>query len=119
MNLFKLGRDRTGQYGDRWVDYLKIETSLDGAQWQTAFEQTGIKSLDGFNPAGTMNIRIDPTRARFVRGTVEAQSPETGEFPCIDEFEVFATGDNQSGLPRISFRWRRTGFLASGSADED
>ena len=103
LSLFKLGRDRNGKYSDRWVDYLKIETSQDGSQWQTVFEQTGIKSLADFNPAGTMQIRIHPTLAQFVRGTVEAQSPETGEFPCIDEFEAFAMGDNQSGLARVSF----------------
>jgi beta-mannosidase len=51
-----------------------------------------------------MTIRIEPTRTRFVRVTVEALSPETGEFPCIDEFEIFATGQGHSDLPRVSFR---------------
>ncbi len=103
VNLFKLSRDRNGQYRDRWVDYLKIETSLDHSQWHAVFEQSAIQSLPDFNPGGVMTIRIDPRRAHFVRVMVEAQSPGTGEFPCIDEFEVFATGDDQRNLPRISF----------------
>jgi beta-mannosidase len=103
VNLFKLSRDRNGQFTDRWVDYLKIATSLDGSQWHTVFEQTGIKALPDFDPAGTMTVRTDPVPTRFVRVTVEAQSPATGEFPCIDEFEVFATGDLPGGAPRVSF----------------
>jgi hypothetical protein len=51
-----------------------------------------------------MTIRIEPTRARFVRITVEALSPETGEFPCIDEFEIFATGQGRGASPPVSFR---------------
>jgi hypothetical protein len=51
-----------------------------------------------------MTIRIEPTRARFVRVMVEALSPETGEFPCIDEFEIFATGQGRGALPPVSFR---------------
>jgi beta-mannosidase len=103
INLFKLSRDRNGQYQDRWVDYLKIESSQDGSQWHTGFEKSGIRKLPDFNPDGVMTIRIEPTPARFVRVTVEALSPETGEFPCIDEFEIFATGQARGPLPPISF----------------
>ena len=103
INLFKLSRDRNGQYQDRWVDYLKIESSQDGSQWRTAFEKSGIRSLPDFTPDGVLTIRTDPTPARCVRVTVEALSPETGEFPCIDEFEIFATGQARVALPTISF----------------
>jgi hypothetical protein len=104
INRFRLSRDRKGQFQDRWVDYLKIECSRDGSRWQTAFEKSGIRKLPDFTPDGVMTIRIDPTPARFVRVTVEALSPETGEFPCIDEFEIFATGQGHGALPPVSFR---------------
>jgi hypothetical protein len=104
VNRFRLSRDRNGQFKDRWVDYLKIECSQDGSQWQTAFEKSGIRSLPDFSPDGVMTIRIEPRPACFVRVTVEALSPETGEFPCIDEFEIFATGQGHSALSPVSFR---------------
>jgi len=104
INLCTLSRDRNGRFLDRWVDYLKIESSQDGSRWHTAFEKSGIRKLPDFNPDGVMTIRIEPTRARFVRVTVEALSPETGEFPCIDEFEIFATGQGRGALPPVSFR---------------
>lgn len=104
INRFRLSRDRNGQFQDRWVDYLKIECSRDGSRWHTAFEKSGIRKLPDFNPDGVMTIRIEPTRARFVRVMVEALSPETGEFPCIDEFEIFATGQGRGALPPVSFR---------------
>jgi len=104
VNRFRLSRDRNGQFKDRWVDYLKIECSQDGSQWHTAFEKSGIRRLPDFSPECVMTIRIDPIPARFVRVTVEALLPETGEFPCIDEFEIFATGQGPGAMPPVSFR---------------
>ncbi len=92
IGQFKLGRDRTGQFRDRAVDTLKIETSLDGQAWQTVFEQKGLTTLPGFAPAKTLTIAVAPVDARFLRVTVDPKNPAAGELACIDEFEVYATG---------------------------
>jgi beta-mannosidase len=105
IGRFKLGRDRTGQFSDRTVDYLKIETSLDGTTWQTAFEQAGITGLPGFAATKTLTVQVTPVRARFVKATVDPRSPASGQFVCIDEFEVYAPAKDQSAtLPRIDFK---------------
>ena len=95
IGRFKLGRDRTGEDSTRPMDYLKIETSLDGASWQVAFVQPGITSLAGFAIDKTMAIHVPPVQARYVRGTVDPPSSAGGNFACLDEFEVYAPAKDQ------------------------
>lgn len=90
VGRYKLGRDRTGEYHDRGVDSLKIEVSVDGKQWQTAFEQKGIAERAGFDPAATLEIHTVAAPARFVKVTVDPQNPGGDIYACIDEFEVYA-----------------------------
>jgi beta-mannosidase len=105
LGRFKLGRDRTGQFSDRGVDYLKIETSLDGQTWKTVFEQARITGLPGFNATKTMTVHVVPVEAQFVRATVYPMNPAGGEFACLDEFEVYAPAKGPpAALPRVDFR---------------
>ncbi len=106
IGRFKLGRDRTGGFSDRSVDYLKLEVSLDGRQCQTIFEQQGLTQLPDFDPTATMEIDTRPVRAEWIRATVDAEHPEEGELACIDEFEVYAPGAKQpDALPRVTFNF--------------
>ena len=43
-----------------------------------------------FDPTATMEIRIPPVEARFVRATVDPKDPSGDAMVCIDEFEVYA-----------------------------
>ena len=90
LGRFKFGRDRTGVLSDRPTDYMKIETSLDGANWQTVFEQDKLTQLPGFSPAKTVEIQIAPVQAAYLKVTVTPPGKEKGPFPVIDEFEAYA-----------------------------
>jgi beta-mannosidase len=113
IGRFKLGRDRTGQIADRAIDYLRIETSLDGRQWTTAFEQAGLTALKGFGPNNTIVVQVAPRRAQFVKVTVDAaKSAPVSELACVDEFEVYAPPKDRTHhaerdedvlLPRVAF----------------
>lgn len=92
IGCFKLGRDRTGQYTDRQVDYLKIETSTDARTWQTVFEQSGLTGMNGYSPEKSTLVSIVPVEAQFVRATVDSPDSANGTYACVDEFEVFAPG---------------------------
>ena len=105
IGRFKLGRDRTGGFSDRSVDYLKLEVSMDGRQWQTIFEQQGLTKRPGFDPTATLEIDTRPARAQWIRATVDAGHPEGGTIACIDEFEVYApAAELPAQLPRVEFR---------------
>ena len=98
VGRFKLGRDRTGQFGDRAVQYLKIETSSDGKQWRTVYEKQGVASMPGYEPAKTMEIQAPPAEARFVRVTVGPAEA------CLDEFEAYPPeADHKGESPRVTF----------------
>jgi beta-mannosidase len=104
IGRFKLGRDRTGGYSDRSMDYLKLEVSLDGRQWQTIFEQKGLTKLPDFDPSATVEVDTRPARAQWIRATVDPEHPEDGQFACIDEFEVYAPAAEQPApLPQVKF----------------
>ena len=103
LGRFKFGRDRTGLLSDRPVDYLKVETSLDGRQWQTAFEKNELTRLPGFTPAKTVVVQIMPVQAAYLRVTMTPPGKENGPFPAIDEFEAYAPATPaQSALPRVA-----------------
>jgi len=104
LGQFKMGRDRTRIVSDRPVNYLKIETSLDGQSWQLVFEKSEIVFLTDFSPTKSMVINIAPVTARFVKVTVSPKSPEGGEMACIDEFEVYAPAkEPPAQLPHVAF----------------
>ncbi|MEI8247478.1 MAG: discoidin domain-containing protein [Lentisphaerota bacterium] len=84
ISVFKLGRDRTGVYSDRGIEYIKIEVSTDGKQWKTVFEKDNLKSVEDYSANKTIEIRIAPVDAKFVKVTVNPAGT------CIDEFEVYA-----------------------------
>ncbi len=84
VSVFKLGRDRTGQYQDRGLGYMKIEVSTDGKQWKTVFEKDNLQSVKDYSPNAAMEIGIAPADAKFVKVTVDPEGV------CIDEFEVYA-----------------------------
>ena len=86
---FKFGRDRIGKMSDRCVDYMKIETSLDGKQWQTVFEKDQLTRLPGFSPAKTVEIQIPPVEAEHVKVTVTKPDSGNAPKPYLDEFEVY------------------------------
>ena len=103
LGRFKFGRDRTGVLSDRAADYLKIETSLDGANWQTVFEQDKLTQLPGFSPAKTVEIQIAPVQAAYLKVTVTPPGKEKGPFPVIDEFEAYAPAANPpTTLPHVA-----------------
>lgn len=96
--------DRTAEFRDRAVDYLKIETTLDRQAWQTTFEQTTLTAWPGYSPTKTMTIDVAPVEARFLRVTVDPKDPGAGTLACIDEFEVYAPAKQPpASLPRIGF----------------
>jgi len=105
LGRFKLGRDRTGELSDRAADYLKIETSVDGRQWDPVFEQAGLSMLKGFGPEKTLVLQVIPVRAQFVKVAVEpSKSAPASEFACVDEFEVYAPANTQPvALPCVAF----------------
>lgn len=126
IGRFKLGRDRTGNWSDRLIDYLKIETSLDGKSWQTAYEKRGLASLAAKTGSTQSTIlRVKPVRAQQIRVTVDPEKPAEGMFACVDEFEVYAAeGEPAAGPPRmelvdarpnISAPVRRTSLAATAS----
>ena len=104
VGRFKLGRDRTGIfYGNRALGYLKIETSEDGESWRTVFEREGVASMEGYSPARTMEVRIKPVEARFVRVTVDPKEGQSA-LPAIDEFEAYPPQDVAAErLPTVTF----------------
>lgn len=106
IGQFKLGRDRTGGFSDRPVDYLKIETSLDGQAWQTAFEQSGLTTLKGSNPTRSMLVFVAPVHAQFIRATVDSSAIiSKGDCACVDEFEVYAPAKELlAQLPQVQFQ---------------
>ena len=102
LGRFKWGRDRTGLLSDRPANYLKIETSLDGKQWQTVFEKDELTRLPDFTPAKTMVIQIKPVEAEYLKVTVTPPGMEKGPFPVIDEFEAYAPATiPPSTLPQV------------------
>lgn len=126
VGRFKLGRDRHGHLKDRTLDYLKIETSLDGQNWQTAFEAHRLAALAGdcqppshegawlpivkqlaeyldYRPTWTMEVFTQPLRARHVRTTI-APKPGRTKYAALDEFEVYPPDDTIAGsFPRFIF----------------
>ena len=104
VGVFRFGRDRTGVVQDRCIDYMQIETSLDGDQWQKVFEQSGLTKLPGFSPAKTVEIRIAPVEAKFLRvRVVPPGEDEKAPYPGLDEFEVYAADEATAGsqLPSV------------------
>jgi hypothetical protein len=97
LGRFKLGRDRTGEYTDRAIDFLKIEVSLDGKTWQNVFEKTGLAATGAVAATKSTLIQVTPVRARFIKVTVDSRAPGDGIFPCVDEFEAYAPAKE---LPR-------------------
>lgn len=104
VDHFKLARDHTGKHSDRAADYLKIETSLDGTNWQTVFEKGGLAAIASVGLTRTTEIRIAPVETQFLKVTVDPEPATPGTFPCIDEFEVYASGQEPPrDLPRVEF----------------
>jgi beta-mannosidase len=128
VGRFTFGRDRFGEWNDRYLDSITIETSLDGKKWQKSFERSGLTALLPPNGEGTQSIVIDvtPIEARFVKVTVDPKEPNTGMYACIDEFEVQSPAkDATQDTPRIQlvdsrpeiFRpVRRTALAVSASS---
>ena len=103
LGRFKFGRDRTGVCTDRCVDYMKIETSLDGETWQTVFEQDKLSQLPGFSPAKTVEIQTKPVQAQYLKVTVIPPNSSGGPFPVIDEFEAYApSAQPPATLPHVA-----------------
>jgi len=105
LGRFKLGRDRTAALSDRAADYLKIETSVDGRQWDPVFEQAGLSLLKGFGPEKTLVVQVIPVRAQFVKVMVEpSKSAPASLLACVDEFEVYAPANTPPvALPCVAF----------------
>jgi hypothetical protein len=60
--------------------------------------------MPGYRPTATMEVQIEPVKARFVRVTVSSAVP--GLIPAIDEFEVLPArvGKNApQALPSAAF----------------
>jgi beta-mannosidase len=105
VGRFKLGRDRTGEFRDRPFDRLKIEVSIDAADWQTVFAQDGITKLEGFRAGAVAEIAVPAVPARFLRVAVNPENPASGIFAGIDEFEVYAPEKtNRVAAGQISFQ---------------
>ncbi len=104
VGCFKLGRDRTGILGDRAVDYLKIETSLDAKTWQTVYEQAGMTGMKGYSSNKSIVVCVAPVQAEFVKTTVDSLQSAKGELACVDEFEVFGTAKQAPAqFPQVQF----------------
>lgn len=108
VDEFKLGRDRTGVHTDRAVDYLKIESSLDGRSWRTIFDKAGLATLNTDVAKKTMAIRVTPVQTQFLKVTVDSQNPDSGVFPCVDEFEAYLSTDPPPAeLPQVAFEYAK------------
>ena len=82
VGRFEIGRDRTGQFNDRPLDFVKIESSLDAQAWTVNFERTGMQLVAGYSPLHTLEIVTQPAEARYVRVTIDNGG--------VDEFEIYA-----------------------------
>jgi hypothetical protein len=83
---------------------LTIEVSNDAATWQKVYHTPSAAALPGYRPTSTMEVRIEPVKARWIRVTVS--SALEGYTPAIDEFEVLParTGkDAPQVLPAVAF----------------
>jgi len=101
---FRLGRDRLGAFPDRTLGALTIEISNDGSTWHNIYQVPSASTLPGYRPTATLEVRIQPVKARFIRVTVSSAVP--GFTPAIDEFEVLParTGkDAPQVLPAVAF----------------
>jgi len=99
-----LSRDRTARFEDRPFNYLKIEASLEGQQWQSVFEQDGITALPGFARGKSLQVELVPAKARFVRVTIESTNRTL--LACIDECEIYAPAKSAAG-PSPRAQWGR------------
>ena len=103
IGRFKFGRDRTGLFADRLADYIKIETSLDGEQWQTVFEADKLTRLPGFSASKTVEVQIAPVTAQYLKVTIAPPNAPSGPYPCIDEFEAYApSAQPPAKLPHVA-----------------
>ena len=101
---FRLGRDRLGTFADRSLGALTIEVSPDATTWQKVYDTPSAAALPGYRPTATMEVQVQPVKARFVRVTVSSAVP--GLTPAIDEFEVLPARvgkDAPSVLPAVAF----------------
>ncbi|MHB1767539.1 MAG: glycoside hydrolase family 2 protein [Phycisphaerae bacterium] len=106
IGRFKLGSDRTALCADRQINYLKIETSLDGRTWKIVFEQSGLMALPDFSPGKSMVVCIAPEKAEFIKATVDSTP---GVIARVDEFEVYAPAKElPAQLPQVTFKAFRT-----------
>ena len=94
IGRFVLGRDRSGRFDDRQVDYLKIETSLDGQKWEPVLETNALTSMVSFGRGKSLHIEVPPVKAEFVRATVDSSTATNGLMACVDEFEIYAPAKN-------------------------
>ena len=101
---FRLGRDRLGAFADRSLGAMTIEVSTDATTWQKVYDTLSATALPGYRPTATMEVQIEPVKARFIRVTVSSAVP--GLTPAIDEFEVLPARvgkDAPSVLPTVAF----------------
>ena len=101
---FRLGRDRLGSFTDRGLGALTIEVSPDATTWQKVYDTPSAADMPGYRPTATMEVQIEPVKARFIRVTVS--SAVEGYTPAIDEFEVLPARsgkDAPQALPAVAF----------------
>jgi beta-mannosidase len=99
IGRFQLGRDRTGEFHDRPLQSLRIETSPDAATWTPVFESSSVDRIEAYSPTTSMIVDVPPTQARHVRVTVDPVGA------CLDEFEVYGPDDalDPAGRPQVRF----------------
>ena len=101
---FRLGRDRLGSFADRTLGALTIEVSPDATTWRKVHDTPSAADMPGYRPTATMEVQIEPVKARYVRATVNSAVPDF--FPAIDEFEVLPARvgkDAPKVLPATTF----------------
>jgi hypothetical protein len=81
VGRFKIGRDRTGTYNDRPMNYMKIESSTDAKTWTSIFEKSDVNNIAGYSPTRTLEIATQPAEVRYLKVTTDGG---------VDEFEVYA-----------------------------
>ena len=101
INRIIWGRDREGKFKDRLPISYTIEAQVDG-RWKRI---AGTPSLrPAVHPRQNVE-RFEPVLAKFVRFTVLETS---GLEPCVDELEIFSSGDKPRNIALASLGAKAT-----------
>ncbi len=92
FDRIRLGQDRTGQFNERPIDNLTVETSIDGVNFDSAYQSSSLAVELGQSPpaASTIEIAFAATVGQYIRLRSSRWSSR------IDEIEVYSGSPDNS-----------------------